>query len=288
MYCACTFSLDDAYVMPFKVFFHSLISTESIPESTPVFILHTAALSPSSIEDLENYLKLYGRTASFLDASSVVSSDLPLREDAYISQATYYRLFIAEILPVDVTHVVYLDCDMIAIRSIRALFEFEYSTPIAAVDQLSPWQSVRLWGDAGGPYLQAGLLLASLQYWRDNHMSSLFISIIKENRDRLFCDDQDVLNIAFQHNWTPLPIGFNIEEGAIKSLTYQWIEEHIKIAHFSGPSKPWNTFNSSPYLIYWDQAYKEVFGTPFNRNQFKPAFSFRAYIKKVVRALIGR
>jgi lipopolysaccharide biosynthesis glycosyltransferase len=288
MKCACTFSLDDAYVIPFKVFFHSLIATKSIPEPTPIFILHTAALSPSSIQDLEIYLSLYGRTASFLDATSVFSTDLPLREGAYSSQATYYRLFIAEMLPDDVTHVVYLDCDMIAINSIRDLFEFEYSTPIAAVDQLSPWQSVRLWGDAGGPYFQAGLILASLKYWRDNHLSSLFISIAKENKDRLFCDDQDVLNIAFQHNWTPLPIGFNVEEGAIKSLSCKWIRDNIRIAHFSGPSKPWNSYNASPYLVYWDQAYKEVFGSPFNRNRFKPSFSLRAYIKKVARAILGR
>jgi len=285
---ACIFSLDDAYLVPFKVFFHSLIVTNSIPESTPIFILHTSALSSYSIEDLRRFLSLYGRNASFKDASSLVPLDLPLREGAYISQATYYRLFIAEILPYDVTHVVYLDCDMIAINSVRELFEFNYTTPIAAVDQLSPRQSVRLWGDVGGLYFQAGVILASLKYWRDNNVSSLFISIVKEHRERLFCDDQDVLNIAFKNNWTPLSIGFNIEEGAIKSLPHQWILDNIKIAHFSGPSKPWNSYSDSPFVDYWDQAYKDVFGFPINRTEFKPKFSLLSSINKLANKFIRR
>jgi lipopolysaccharide biosynthesis glycosyltransferase len=288
MNCACIFSLDDAYVLPFKVFFHSLLATKSIPESTPVFILHTASLGSKSIANLENYLEDCGRTAFFLDGSSLIPPNLPIREGAYISQASYYRLFIADILPDDVTHIVYLDCDMIAVQSISELFELEYSTPVAAVDQLSPWQSVRLWGDTGGPYFQAGVMLASLNYWRENQMSSVFKSIVRENRDRLVCDDQDVLNIAFKNNWTPLSIGFNVEDGAIKSLSPQWLSENTKIAHFSGSAKPWNSCKDSPYLAYWDQAYREVFGVSFNRNQFKPPFSLRTYIKKVARALISR
>lgn len=285
MNCACVFSLDDAYVIPFKVFFHSLIVTNSISKSTPIFILHTTTLSQNSIEGLESFLSLYERNASFLNATFLVPPDMPLREGHYISQATYYRLFIAEILPLDVTHVVYLDCDMIAINSIGDLFEYEYSSPIAAVDQLSSWQSVRLWGDVGGPYFQAGVILASLKYWRDENLSSLFISIAKENKDRLLCDDQDVLNIAFKNNWTRLPIGFNVEEGALKSLPHDWILQNIKIAHFSGLSKPWNSYNSSPFVAYWDKAYSEVYGIPFNREEYKPAFSLRANIKKALKVL---
>jgi lipopolysaccharide biosynthesis glycosyltransferase len=282
MKCACIFSLDDAYVVPFMVFFHSLIGTDSVPESTPLYFLHTSSLNLESQNTLSGHLARYNRTATFLDVSLSVPSDLPIWKGSYYSLANYFRLFIADILPPDLTHAVYLDSDMIAIRCVNELFEYKYPTPIAAVDQLSPWQSVRMWGDAGGSYFQTGVMLASLTHWRENHLSSLFISIINENRDRLLCVDQDVLNIAFRNNWTPLPIGFNVEVEAIKSLSAEWLSNNVRIAHFSGPDKPWNTYDR-PYVSYWDQAYKDVFGVSFNRDQFKPSFSLRTYIKKLSR-----
>jgi len=288
MKCACVFSLDDGYVTPFKVFFQSLIATESIPGATPIFILHAADLSASSIDDLISYLAIYGRSAHFLDASSLVPSNLPIPVGTNYTPATYYRLFIADILPEDITHVVYLDADIVAIRSIQELFRFRYETPIAAVDHLSPYQAVRLWGECAGPYFQAGVILISLEEWRKRNFSSLFLSIISKQPERLGCVDQDVLNIAFKDNWTPLPIGFNVEEGAVNSLPSAWLADHIRLAHFSGLRKPWNTFNPSPYTSYWDQAYKGAFGAAFDRKELMPPVALSTRIKHVAKKLLFR
>ena len=96
---ACVFCIDDAYVMPFQVFFHSLEATGSIPASTSLFILHAAALSSESIEMLQAFLGRYGRVASFVDATALIPEDLPIHQGDHVSPATFYRLFIAEILP---------------------------------------------------------------------------------------------------------------------------------------------------------------------------------------------
>jgi lipopolysaccharide biosynthesis glycosyltransferase len=96
---ACVFCIDDAYVMPFQVFFHSLEATASIPASAPLFILHTAALSKESIVSLQMFLGRYGRSASFQDATALIPEDLPIRPGDHVSPATFYRLFIAEICP---------------------------------------------------------------------------------------------------------------------------------------------------------------------------------------------
>ena len=175
---------------------------------------------------------------------------------------------------------------MVVINCMADLFGTTYPTPIAAVDHLSPYQSVRLWGESGGSYFQAGVMLASLNTWRMKDMSAEFIAIISENKHRLGCVDQDVLNIAFKDNWTPLPIGYNIEEGALRSLSPQWLDDHVKIAHFSGLKKPWNSFNPSPYTSIWDQAYEDAFGVPFNREQLKPPVSFRTKVKTLIKSFL--
>ena len=56
------FCIDDAYLMPFPVFFHSLEATASIPRTTSLFILHTADLSIASISTLQAFLGRYGPT----------------------------------------------------------------------------------------------------------------------------------------------------------------------------------------------------------------------------------
>lgn len=91
------FSIDDAYVMPFKVLWHTLIKTDSIPSKTPIFILHADTLSTESIDDLKLFSERYGRSVSFLNAERFVPNDLPLSH--HISKATYYRLYISSILP---------------------------------------------------------------------------------------------------------------------------------------------------------------------------------------------
>jgi lipopolysaccharide biosynthesis glycosyltransferase len=283
---ACVFSLDDGYVLPFKVFFSSLLKTHSLPSGVPVFILHTDDLSNASKSTITEFCSRYSQSPTFLNAESLIPPNLPIPEGTKYTAATYYRLFIADILPSEITHVVYLDVDMVVINCIADLFGTTYPTPIAAVDHLSPYQSVRLWGESGGSYFQAGVMLASLNTWRLKDMSSEFLSIINDHMDRLGCVDQDVLNIAFKDNWTPLPIGYNIEEGALRSLSPQWLDEHIKIAHFSGLKKPWNSYNSSPYTSFWDQAYEDAFGVPFNREQLKPPVSLRSKAKTLIKSTL--
>ena len=81
------FSIDDAYVMPFKVLWHSLMKTESVPADTPVFILHEDTLTPPSIEDLTAFISRKGFDVVFINASSRVPDDLPIAENDHVSGA---------------------------------------------------------------------------------------------------------------------------------------------------------------------------------------------------------
>ena len=282
----CVFSLDDAYLMPFKVFFTSLELTSSIPVESPIFILHTSTLSHSSVEDIRLFLQGYDRHPVFLDISTVAPSRLPIREGSQLSPAVYYRLFLEDVLPNDITQIVYLDSDMLALRSIRDLFYLEVESLIASVDHCKPHHGLRLWGNVGGPYFQAGVLIIPVHKWRSLGLSTVFSDIIEREETRLVLYDQDVLNIALRNEWQRLPIWYNIEEALVAILPIHEILDNAFIIHFSGSSKPWKAFKPSPFTDLWDDAYEKTFGIPFDRTVYMPPRSVR--YKAAVRSRLSK
>ena len=271
--------------MPFQVFFHSLETTNSIPISTSLFILHTDSLSRESIRTLQVYLSRYGRTASFVDASALIPAELPIRPGDHVSPATFYRLFIAEILPVDIEQAVYLDVDMLALRSISPLFDEPVHGLVAASDHCTPSDAIRLWGERGGTYFQAGVLVIPLQTWREQKIIQRFLDVMANEEERIQWWDQDVLNIALRDRWQRLPIWCNVCEAVHRALPLSLIEPHAALIHYSGSNKPWNTFASSPFTTHWDQGYEAAFGQPFQREALRPPL--RSRMKAAVRNRIA-
>ncbi|MCP9927194.1 glycosyltransferase family 8 protein [Cyanobium sp. CH-040] len=263
---ACVFSIDDAYLMPFQVFFHSLEATKSIPSATQLYILHDKSLSGQSINGLQTFFAGYGRKASFLDASPLIPEDLPIREGDHVSPATFYRLFIAEILPSDIGLAVYLDADMLALRSVATLFNEPLTELVAAADHCSPANEIRLWGERGGSYFQAGVLAIPVQRWRHQRMAERFLEVMATQRERIQWWDQDVLNIALCNHWQRLPVWFNVCEATHRALPIAQVKRHAALVHYSGSSKPWNAPRASWFTAHWDCGYEAVFHRPFNRR----------------------
>lgn len=285
---ACVFCIDDAYVMPFQVFFHSLEATASIPRTTSLFILHTAALSSTSISTLQAFVGRYGRTASFVDATALIPEDLPIRPGDHVSPATFYRLFIAQILPAEIDQAVYLDADMLALRSIAPLFDEPVQELVAAADHCTPDNEIRLWGERGGTYFQAGVLVIPLHIWREQGILDRFLHVMANEQERIQWWDQDVLNIALRNRWQRLPIWYNVCEAVHRALPLPLIEAQGALIHYSGSSKPWNAYNPSPFTVHWDHGYEAVFKHPFNREALlPPPPSLRSRLKTAVRTRIA-
>lgn len=285
---ALVFSIDDAYVMPFKVLWHSLMKTKSVPAGTPIYILHEVTLSQGSIADLQSFLQRYSFAVEFSDASSMVPNDLPLKPGDHVSKATFYRLFVASILPDSIDSAVYMDSDMLAVRCLRDLFEFQVEKSVVAADHLSYSNALRLWGEAGGNYFQAGLLIIDLVAWRRRSIETRFLEIMKNERDRILWWDQDVLNIAFADGWQRLPVGYNFGAAASIALKGEVLSIMPRLLHFDGSNKPWKGDNRRPFASQWYEAYEQVFGRPFDLASVgRPAWRrFLSMVKARVRLLL--
>jgi lipopolysaccharide biosynthesis glycosyltransferase len=241
-------ALDDNYVLQLKVLWHSLYQTSSIPKALPIYILHESTLSQVSIEDLKDFFSVFHYAPVFLDIEQQVPSDLPISESDHVTRATFYRLYLPSILPQEVNSVVYLDVDTLAIDSIRALFTSSLGDSLlGAVDHFSPHEELRLWGDVGGTYFNAGVLLINLQMWRHANVETIFQEILRSQLSRLRWWDQDVLNIAFKDQWQRIPMWFNSHFSVLQLAGLSSIKSNAKLIHYTGATKPWN--NQSPHQV---------------------------------------
>jgi lipopolysaccharide biosynthesis glycosyltransferase len=262
---ACIFSLDNSYELPFKVFFHTLNETSSIPIEVEIFILHTDSLAEEAMGRIQSFINGYGREAFFLNVKEYIPSDLPLAPGDHVSSATFYRLFIGEILPKRIETAIYLDSDMVAIRSIAPLFSIRLDQSlIAAVDHCSPRDQLRLWGEKGGTYFQAGVLVIPTDKWRSQNLSRIFIHNMQKNKQSICWWDQDILNISLRGKWRRLPIWMNVCRELQMTIPEEMINKDACLIHYSGQNKPWNSRSWLMHDKHWLKAYKRLHGKEFH------------------------
>ena len=156
----------------------------------------------------------------------------------HVTVGTYFRLMIGEVLPDDVSKVLYLDTDVVVHRDLdkylaKAVTDINSSGHIvAAVPEHS--ETTRHLHEAGileGSYLQAGVMLINLPRWREAFSLEYFVNILNTYKKNIVWWDQDILNIALKDRWLELPKMLN---GTAGSRTAETV-----IYHFAGNQKPW-------------------------------------------------
>ena len=256
---AIVFALDNDEI-PFRVCWKSLIDTRSIPHGTTIFLLHSHNFRLDLKNKLDSIITRDGYKPVLINAEQKMPTDLNYVISDHISLATYFRLFFHLILPSSVSSILYLDLDMVALKSIKELFYVSLLKPIAAVDHLSPKNQIRLHGPAGGTYFQAGLLLMDLDYFRQNSYVERIRHIFDNEQHLIRWWDQDVLNIIFKDNWQRLSVDFNYDRIIEKQLNCSGTET-ISILHFS--SRQAVIYPSRLNDIYWYKYYLREFGVTF-------------------------
>lgn len=271
---ALVFSIDDNYMVPFKVLWHSLLANSAPPQDMPLFILHDNSLSGRSQADLQKYLARSDRKPVFCDMQSAIPQDFafPLSDNDHVSIATYFRLFLASILPNTIDSVLYLDSDLLIVKGVEQLYNMEFSASVAAADHLSPDNAFRIWGDEKAGYFQAGVLLVNVEKWRRINAEVIFQNILRNKGSLIRWWDQDVLNLAFPDDWQQLPIWYNTFSDVIRSTSIEIVRQNARIIHFDGSIKPWRGYPKRTFAQEWFLEYQKVFGKrykiPLRFNRF--------------------
>jgi lipopolysaccharide biosynthesis glycosyltransferase len=255
---ACT---DNNYVMPTGVMMYSVCVNNQDSDIT-FHIVADESVTNKQKEQFQQTISLFAnKQIIFYNVNQMHYEELPQRDDyPTITQATYYRLSLAEILPPSINKILYLDGDIVCRRPLEALWNTDISQhAVAGVHDVSTQlieQKNHLHMETWSGYFNAGVLLINLKWWRDNKSSVFFYEFIHQHGDWLKYQDQDVLNYVFNEQKIILPIEDNLQEGFLWSNNNYTLmnEQEMMLAihnpviiHYTGGNKPWHRSCRHPY-----------------------------------------
>ena len=108
------------------------------------------------------------------------------------------------------------------------------------------------------------MLIIDLEAWRREQVEATFRTILADHADRLLLHDQDVLNLAFEGCWQPLPVWFNTCRFVRTYAARSEVEAKARFLHLDGITKPWTRFARSWEYQAWYAAHERALGQPFD------------------------
>lgn len=214
----------------------------------------------------------------------------------HISLAAYIRVFLADILPATWTKALYLDCDLIVRSRLTPIWEVDLSGfAIGAVREPGNSRHADLGMPPSANYINSGLLLVNLAYWREKHVKEDLLSFITRYPDKLVCWDQDAINACLHDHVKLLPDKWNVTHPfylgpyrslrGIRSTDLLQLQRSPAVVHFSGPTKPWMYIMTHPFQeAYWELLQRTPFWPVSREKRTIGTFFFRQ-ARKVYRSL---
>lgn len=176
---------------------------------------------------------------------------------------TYYKMMIAEMLPKDVSHVVWLDCDMLVLNDLVELVSRGSGEHTLAVqDSLVPKVTSRFGvagsGDMGldsdSEYFNAGLMVIDAEQWRKDRVAGRALEYLRAYGERVYFWDQEALNAVLAGKWKSLPAEWNWSANNDRLASGSMDSNGRRlpfIIHFNGNIKPWTVLNSERSTKLW-------------------------------------
>lgn len=252
---------DEKFAFPLAVTLYGALKHLSPGKGADVYVVD-GGISTESRRRIEKVAKAANAESSlnFLTPDLRQLDRLP---ESTIGLMTYLRLFLPDLLHQKMSHVLYLDCDLLIRGDVSTLWDFRDEHPIGAVqepgcpvvsssDVLPNWQALGLPPDA--PYVNAGVLLMNLTRWRSDNIARS----VREHCERYSTinrhADQDGINAILCRDVRLLPPIWNLpsyfeSDIVFERLSQQMPQEYVvsrfelirnaRIFHYLGSRKPW-------------------------------------------------
>ena len=216
-------------------------------------------LLPEDMEKLLQMERLYRNlTLRFYQITSTAGMTF-IVPPGHITQAMYYRYLFAELLPPEITKIIYLDADIICKGDILSLWQTDLQGKVLG--------AVRDWGEAkscdriglkNGRYFNSGVLLMNLTKWRQQKLTQqLFQWLEQVGGTKILWGDQDALNGVIDGEFTELPKKYN---GIVINNTTLNENLELVIVHYIDYVKPWHIYyvDSNAKELYWQYVKKSL------------------------------
>lgn len=251
------FAFDRNYIAPTKSAVYSLLSNNSLGS------VRLALIGDGlSVSDIRSEFSSLLRQFGMVDEAVIVSVDVNdyvefcISTVSHITNATSLRLLLPSLLH-DANRILYLDSDVIVLQSIVELFAIDLRGCVVAMGlDFLPESETRY---SLYRYHNAGVLLIDAERWNSYGVSERAAEFFAREKPRWM--DQDALNVLLDGRIYTLSPAYNylMNGYANQSLPPKHQLENIRILHFNGSLKPWQSF-CSPLLrqIYNDKGYTDT------------------------------
>lgn len=244
------FTLDEGYIKLLEVALFS-IHANNPGQEFRVWLVHEK-ITDESLKSLEELCKKLEFDLRIIKVDSSNWKDAPTVKR--YPKEMYFRLLAGEILPIDVSKVIYLDPDVLVINPLTELWNLDLddhmlaaATHTGLIDVATPLNKVRLDLDHG--YYNSGIMLINLDQAREKIKWGDISEVIEKYADYLVLPDQDILNYLYGKYALPIPEEkWNYD--ARMYATYltrslaqhdiHWVMANTSVLHFCGKLKPWD------------------------------------------------
>ena len=216
---------DDNYVPLLTISIVSFLeNNQNDFEEINVFILNDG-ITNQNIEKINNRLNKYDCNVSFIKTKNIEnlsSKIVSLERDNIASFTTYSRLFIASLLPDDIDKIIYLDCDILIVDSVKQLWDEDISDYYCAgvLDCCNTTVQEMLGISEEDNYINAGALYINLKKWREDNVEEKFIEFIMNNQNRYYQHDQGIINDTFKNKIKIISPKYNLQ-GYFQYMPYK-------------------------------------------------------------------
>ena len=247
------FAFDDNYAMPAGVTITSIIENNSNLN----FCFHLL-VDNVSLVNITKLKELIGNNVSIKiyylnDNFDINPNTLVL---GYLSVVSCARFILPALLHSQTKKFLYLDSDILCLKSISELYNTDISNYVAGVipdDKPMQNEVKNLYSIDVEKYFNSGVLLINTDEWMKNDLTNKCINKVNDGNVYRFAD-QDVLNILLENQTILLPIKYNTKiHISISCEEEQLIAPYTVLLHYVTGYKPWyQTFDSKLFRKFYD------------------------------------
>lgn len=268
------YASDDKFAEILGVSLTSLYENNKDMEQITIYLLDSG-ISEENKEKLESLSVKYNRKELQWIEAKDITKELGMEvtiDRGSLSQ--YARLFVSSILPEELERVLYLDCDIVVVQSLKELWSLDMHGKIIAAlkDAFSKWYRMNIDLKSNDIMFNSGVMLIDLQKWKEQKVEERLMKFISSKNGKIQQGDQGALNAVLVHdtycfepkyNSVTIFYDFNYKEMMMyrKPPKGYYLEEQIKeaiehpvIIHFTTSflsRRPWVEGCHHRYLSEW-------------------------------------
>ena len=216
-----------------------------------IYILD-GGISEENKASLVSVAEKYGRRIFFSDVRNMLNDDMKQQRG---SLSTFSRLYLSRLMPQDIEKVLYLDCDLLVLKNIEALYDSDISGCYCAgiIDCVSRSHLKAIGLDGESNYFNAGVLLINLKMWRAENVVEKFEEFsLKCNNDVLYAD-QGIINNVLSERSLKLSPEYNCYT-AIYDFTYKDLMTFRKPVRYYS-EKEIETAKNDPAIVHFTTSF---------------------------------